>query len=67
MKKFYQVNEIAFDWDDEYFPIPDELTQEVIIEETLAVLWDAKDEEHLMSLISDDVGYCIKSIEYELV
>ncbi|QDH50705.1 hypothetical protein [Synechococcus phage S-B43] len=67
MKKFYQVTEIEFDWDDTYCAIPDEFTQECIIEDTLDFLWDAKDEEHLMSLISDDVGYCVKSIEYELV
>ena len=67
MKKFYQVNEIEFDWDDEYCPIPDKLTQEEIIEDTLEVLWDAKDEEHLKSIIADDVGYCIKSIDYDIV
>jgi len=67
MKKFYQVNEIEFDWDDEYCPIPDELTQEIITEEILYELWDAKDEEQLKSIIADDVGYCVKSIEYELV
>ncbi len=67
MKKFYQVTEIEFDWDDEDLGIPGEFTQECIIDDAKGCLWDAKDEEHLMSLISDDVGYCIKSIEYELV
>ncbi|AYR01757.1 hypothetical protein [Synechococcus phage S-B05] len=67
MKKFYQVTEIEFDWNDEEFGPPGEFTQECLIDETKDELWDAKDEEHLMDIIADDVGYCVKSIKYDLV
>jgi len=60
----FQVTEIEFDFemeDDEY---PSVDYQQQLTEETIGQIWDADDEEHLVDKISDETGWCIKSIDY---
>lgn len=64
MKKFYQVTEIEFDFDGE--DLSDQV-KDCITYEAKQCVWDSPTEEQLVDIISDNVGYCVKSIEYELV
>lgn len=64
MKKFYQVTSIEFDFDGE--DLSDEV-KDCITYEAKECLWDSPTEEQLVDIISDNVGYCIKSIDYDLV
>ena len=64
MKRFYQVTHIEFDFDGE------DLSQQVkdcITYEAKQDLWDSPSEEQLVDIISDNVGYCIQSITYDIV
>ena len=64
MKHFYQVTHIEFDFDGE------DLSEEVkdcITYEAKECLWDSPTEDDLVDTISDVVGYCIKSIDYDIV
>lgn len=64
MKKFYQVTEIEFDFDGE--DLSDQV-KDCITYEAKQGVWDSPTEEQLVDIISDNVGYCVKSIEYDLV
>ena len=60
------VTNIEFDFDDESFGY-DPLTKEEensIIEQTLG-LWDVDSEDELVDKITDTIGWCIKSIDYQ--
>ena len=60
------VTNIEFDFDDESFGY-DPLTKEEensIIEQTLG-LWDVDSEDELVDKISDTMGWCVKSIDYQ--
>ena len=62
----YIVEDIEFDFDDESFGY-DPLTKEEensIIEQTLG-LWDVDSEDELVDKISDTMGWCVKSIDYQ--
>jgi len=64
MKKFYQLSHIEFDFDGE------DLSEEVkdcITYEAKETLWDSPTEEQLVDMIADNVGYCVKSLSYDLV
>ena len=63
-KHFYQLTHIEFDFDGE------DLSKEVkdcITYEAKECLWDSPTEDDLVDTISDVVGYCIKSIDYDIV
>lgn len=67
-QKSYLVTSIDFDFEDWYernwdFPISKE-DQQFIIDNALGV-WFAFDEEHLIDHISDTIGWCIKSIDFQ--
>jgi len=34
------------------------------VDETISQIWEVDDEEHLVDKISDETGWCIKSIDY---
>jgi len=60
----FQVTEIEFDFemeDDEY---PSDDYQKALRYDTIGQIWDADDEDHLVDKISDETGWCIKSIDY---
>ena len=61
---YYKVTNIEFDFDDE------DLTQDEqneIINEATNCLWTSPTEEDLTNTISDNIGYCINSLEYNVV
>ena len=64
MKVFYQVKQIEFDFDYEDITESD---KDSIIEDVKECLWDSPTEEQLVDIISDNVGYCVKSLSYDLV
>jgi len=61
---YYKVTEIEFDFDYE------DLTQEekdVIIQDTMSCLWTSPSEEELTDTITNNTGWCIKSLAYDVV
>ena len=65
--KSYIVTEIEFDFDDgndgESYAISYE--EQIAKQGSVLGVWFAYDDEHLIDKISDTIGYCIKSINYE--
>jgi hypothetical protein len=68
----FQVTQIEFDFD-EYDEYVDNTGQEIylsiiekqqLVDEVIGQIWDADDAEHLVDKISDETGWCIKSIDY---
>ena len=60
----FSLIRIEFDFDGE------DLSQEVrdcITYEAKETLWESPTEDDLVDTISDIVGYCIKSIDYDIV
>jgi hypothetical protein len=62
----FQVTQIEFDFssDDPTWGDVDPDYQKEITEETISQIWEADDAEHLVDKISDETGWCIKSIDY---
>ena len=66
----FNVTDIEFDFDDWYalnwdIPItPDEAKE---ITESAKGICDALDEDDLIEIITDGTGWCIKSIDYEII
>jgi hypothetical protein len=72
----FQVTQIEFDFDgawdfvsDDYastdeFKKHKDLHKKELTEETISQIWEADDAEHLVDKISDETGWCIKSIDY---
>ena len=62
----FQVTNIEFDFDDgiDIFPIEN---QKETIDETLATIWEACDEDDLIEEITSATGWCINSIDYRHV
>ena len=61
---YYKVTDIEFDFDDE------DLTQEEkeeIIQETTSCLWTSPSEDELTDTITNNTGWCIKSLNYEII
>lgn len=61
---YYKVTDIEFDFDYE------DLTQEEqdkIIQETKSCLWDSPTEEELTDTITNNTGWCIKSLQYNVI
>jgi hypothetical protein len=62
----FQVTQIEFDFTDDSgedleLSVQEELE---ITDETIGQIWEADDAEHLVDKISDETGWCIKSIDY---
>ena len=61
---YYKVTEIEFDFDDE------DLTEEEkneIINGTKLCLWNPPTEEDLADVITNNTGWCIKSLSYNVI
>jgi len=62
--KYYQITNIEFDFDDE--DLTDEEKDE-IVSESKKCLWDSPDgEDSLADVITNNTGWCIKSLEYTI-
>ena len=62
----FDVNEIEFDLDDfeEYKLTFDE---EIALRDMALGIYEADDEDDLIEIITDGAGYCIKSIDYDIL
>jgi len=61
---YYKVTNIEFDFDGE------DLTQDEqdeIINETTSCLWTSPSEDELTDTITNNTGWCIKSLNYEII
>jgi hypothetical protein len=64
--KTFKITAIEFDFGDDYDegwegdPVP----QEEIIRNVMNCDWDIEDEEDLVDEITNETGWCIKSIDY---
>ena len=61
---YYKITKIIFDFDDE------DLTQEEqdeIVEEATNCLWTSPTEEELTDTITNNTGWCIKSLQYKII
>ena len=66
--KSYIVTEIEFDYDEvnnDEVGYAISFDEEIANRDTALGVWFAYDDEHLIDRISDTVGYCIKSINFE--
>lgn len=64
---YFRVYEIEFDFDDgDEFDLSDE-ERKSVVSEVVNRKWYPEDEEGLPDLISDQVGWCIKSLKYDRV
>jgi hypothetical protein len=61
---YYKVTSIEFDFDDEDLT-QDEMNE--IIEETTSCLWTSPTEEDLTDTITNNTGWCIKSLNYDVI
>ena len=67
-EKSYIVTEIEFDYDEvnnDEVGYAISFDEEIANRDTALGVWFAYDDEHLIDRISDTVGYCIKSINFE--
>ena len=64
----FNVTEIEFDFDDDYCE-GSRLTfdEEIALQDTALGICDALDEDDLIEIITDGTGWCIKSIDYEII
>ena len=60
----FQVTQIEFDFDDSFEV---ENYDQDVIDEVLATIWEASDEDDLIEEITCASGWCVKSIHYEHV
>ena len=64
----FNVTDIEFDFDDDYCE-GSRLTfdEERELHDTALGICDALDEDDLIEIITDGTGWCIKSIDYEII
>ena len=60
----FQVTQIDFDFTDSFDV---ENYDQDVIDEVLATIWEASDEEDLVDEITSATGYCVNSIDYRHV
>ena len=59
-----KLTEIEFDFTDDFDDELDLESQEEVYEDVMNRVWEVDDEEELADVISDDVGWCIKRLDY---
>ena len=64
----FNVTEVEFDFDDDYAE-ESKLTfdEEIEIRDLALGVWDADDEDDLIEEVTTAPGWCIKSIDYEMM
>ena len=58
---------IEFDFEDDLGEELDLETQDEVYDSVMFKTYEVEDEEELADVISDETGWCIKSLDYELV
>jgi hypothetical protein len=59
-----KLTEIEFDFTDDFDDELDLESQEEVYEDVMNRVWEVNDEEELADVISDDVGWSIKILDY---
>lgn len=62
-----KLTEIEFDFTDDFEDELDVESQEEVYEDVMNRVWEVDDEEELADVISDDVGWCIKTLDYVVI
>ena len=67
----YNVTDIEFDLDDDYDMTEEDKVKfnhqlELELHDLALGIYEADDEDDLIEIITDGVGYCIKSIDYDI-
>ena len=62
--KFYKVTEVEFDFDYEDLTEDD---KQSIVNDTKECLWDSPTEDQLVDIISDNTGWVVTSLSYDIV
>ena len=64
----FNVTEVEFDFDDDYAE-ESKLTfdEEIEIRDLALGVWDAEDEDDLIEEVTTACGWCIKSIDYDIL
>lgn len=64
----FQLTQIEFDFDEYEDAYPEDVIEqeykENLVNQSLSKVWEVDDEEELADAISDDTGWCIKSLDY---
>ena len=64
----FDVTEIEFDFDDAYSEeYPLSFDDEIALRDSALGIWDTLDEDDLIEQITELSGWCIKSIDYEII
>ena len=61
---YYKITDIEFDFDDEDLTVDE---QNEIIQEATNCLWTSPTENDLVYTITNNMGWCIKSLAYKIV
>ena len=61
---YYKVTQIEFDFDGEDLTSDE---QNEIIEEATSCLWTSPTENDLVDTITNNMGWCINSLQYEVI
>ncbi len=65
-----QVTEVDFDFDDDYGNVDDEELQiaedykNKVVESVVGNVYEVEDEDELADVISDETGWCVRSLNY---
>jgi hypothetical protein len=60
----YKVTDIEFDFEDEDGDVLPYDEQVAVAQSVLDDVWEVYDEDELANVITDDTGWCIKSLNY---
>jgi hypothetical protein len=61
---YYKITEIEFDFDYEDLT---EYEKKEIVDDAKSCLWAPPSEEDLVDCISDNTGWCVKSLKYDVI
>ncbi len=64
MIMLYKVTDIEFDFEDEDGDVLPYDEQVAVAQSVLDDVWEVYDEDELANVITDDTGWCIKSLNY---
>jgi len=62
----YEIKNIEFDFEDSYGQLPYDEQMEVY-KYVFETMWDVDNEDELADLITDQTGWCVKTLEYTVV
>ena len=64
MTMLLKLTDIEFDFEDEDGDVLPYDEQVAVVQSVLDDVWEVYDEDELADVISDDTGWCVKSLDY---